>query len=100
MKENAAYTAQDIRFTAKGNAVYAITLGVPTGQVVIHALGKGAAYAGGPIRSVRLLGSKAKLAWTQRDDALVVTLPARLPTAHAAALKIELSAPAANPATL
>jgi hypothetical protein len=41
----------------------------------------------------------AKLAWTQRDDALVVTLPARLPTAYAAALKIELSAPTANPAT-
>ena len=100
MKENGAYTAQDIRFTAKGNAVYAITLGVPVKEVVIRSLGKRAAYAGGPIRSVRLLGSKAKLAWTQRDDALVVTLPARLPTAHAAALKIELSGPTANPATL
>jgi alpha-L-fucosidase len=86
MKENAAYTAQDIRFTAKGNAVYAITLGVPVKEVVIHALGKGAAQAGGSIRSVRLLGSNAKLMWTQRDDALVVTLPAHLPTAHAAAL--------------
>jgi len=93
MKESGHYTAEDIRFTAKGNAVYAITLGVPVKRVVIHALGKGSAQAAGPIRSVRLLGSKAKLAWTQRDDALVVTLPARLPTAHAAALKIELSQP-------
>jgi alpha-L-fucosidase len=93
MKESGHYTAEDIRFTAKGNAVYAITLGVPVKQVVIHALGKDSASAAGPIRSVRLLGSKAKLAWTQRDDALVVTLPARLPTAHAAALKIELSQP-------
>ena len=93
MKENAAYTAQDIRFTAKGNAVYAITLGVPVKQVVIHSLGKGNPYAGGPIRSIRLLGSKAALRWTQRDDALVVTLPPRLPTAHAAAFKIELAPP-------
>jgi alpha-L-fucosidase len=93
MKESGHYTAEDIRFTAKGNAVYAITLGVPVKQVVIHALGKDSASAAGPIRSVRLLGSKAKLAWTQRDDALVVTLPARLPTAHAAALKIEVSQP-------
>ena len=40
-----------------------------------------------------LLGSKAALRWTQRDDALVVTLPPRLPTAHAAAFKIELAPP-------
>jgi alpha-L-fucosidase len=100
MNENGHYTAEDIRFTAKGNAVYAITLGVPEKQVVIHALGKDSAHAAGPIRSVRLLGSKAKLAWTQRADALVVTLPARLPTAHAAALKIEMSQPTTAPAAL
>jgi len=90
MQENASYTAQDIRFTAKGNAVYAITLGEPAGEVAIRALGK---QAGGQVRSVRLLGEQSPLQWTQRDDALVVTLPARLPTAYAAALKIELSAP-------
>ena len=94
MKENASYTAQDIRFTAKGDAVYAITLGEPSGQVTIRAFGKRSAYAGAAIRSVRLLGAAAPLQWTQRDDALVVTLPQRLPTAYAAALKIELSAPA------
>ena len=93
MKENAAYTAQDIRFTAKGNAVYAITLGEPVKEVVIHSLGKRAGYADTPVRSVHLLGSKAALTWTQRDDALVVALPQRLPTAHAVALKIEFPSP-------
>ena len=68
--EGAAYTPQDIRFTAKGNVVYAITLGVPAGQVAIESLGKRAGYAGGPIRTVHLLGSKAALKWTQSDDAL------------------------------
>ena len=91
--EGAAYTPQDIRFTAKGKVVYAITLGLPAKQVAIESLGKRAGYAGGPIRTVHLLGSKAALKWTQSDDALLVTLPASLPTAHAAALKIELSAP-------
>jgi hypothetical protein len=37
---------------------------------------------------VYLLGSKAPLKWTLRDDALVVALPPHLPTAHASALKI------------
>jgi len=100
MNENATYTAQDIRFTSRGNAVYAITLGVPSEQVVIHSLGKQSTYADGAIRSVHLLGDKTALTWTQRDDALVVTLPKRLPTAHAAALKIELAAPATKTAGL
>ncbi|WP_343732811.1 alpha-L-fucosidase [Duganella sp.] len=99
MNENGAYTAQDIRFTAKGNAVYAITLGQPSAEVVIQSLGKKARYAGAPIQSVRLLGHKAALTWTQRDDALVVKLPQPLPATQAAAFKIELSPPvrAANP---
>jgi alpha-L-fucosidase len=89
--EGAAYTPQDIRFTAKGNVVYAITLGVPANQVKIASLGKQASYAGGAIRSVHLLGNNEELKWTQRDDALVVVLPASLPTAHSSALKIELA---------
>jgi alpha-L-fucosidase len=89
--EGAAYTPQDIRFTAKGNVVYAITLGVPAKQVKIASLGKQASDAGGAIRSVHLLGNNEELTWTQRDDALVVVLPASLPTAHSSALKIELA---------
>jgi hypothetical protein len=80
--------------------VYAITLGVPAQQVVIQSLGRQSTYADGAIRSVHLLGDKSALQWTQRDDALVVTLPRRLPTAHAAALKIELAGPAAKTAGL
>jgi alpha-L-fucosidase len=89
-KEGADYTPQDIRFTARDKAVYAITLGMPAGQVVIKSLGKKSAAGDAPVRAVHLLGHKAALKWTQRDDALVVSLPAKLPTAHAAALKIDL----------
>jgi hypothetical protein len=38
-----------------------------------------------------LIGSE--LGTRQREEALLVALPASLPTAHAAALKIEFSAP-------
>ncbi len=37
-KENAQYTAQDIRFTTKGKTLYAITLGEPSGSVSITSL--------------------------------------------------------------
>lgn len=63
-------------------------------------LRSGRADADGAIRSVHLLGDKSALTWTQRDDVLAVTLPKRLPTAHAAALKIELAAPATKTAGL
>ncbi|MTV36258.1 alpha-L-fucosidase [Duganella radicis] len=88
MKEGTAYTPQDIRFTAKGDAVYAITLGVPDRQVTIQSLGKRAGHIATPIRAVYLLGNKVALKWTQRDDALVVALPPQLRMEHAAALKI------------
>ena len=47
-KENAEYTAQDIRFTTKNETLYAITLGEPSNRVTINSLGR----ASGP-RSTR-----------------------------------------------
>jgi alpha-L-fucosidase len=74
------YGAQDIRFTAKAGALYAYFLGWPADrQVTIHSLR--AAPAGETalldrkIVDLRLLGSSAKLAWTQDGEGLHVTLP-------------------------
>ena len=39
-KENAEYTAQDIRFTTKNETLYAITLGEPSNRVTINSLGR------------------------------------------------------------
>ena len=88
-QESDRYTPQDIRFTTKNGALYAITLGIPTtGEVRIHALGTAATATTGRVASVRLLGSTAKLAWTQEGDALVIHVPATLPTRHAAAFRV------------
>jgi hypothetical protein len=43
-KENAEYTAADFRFTAKGDSLYAISLGEPRGQVAIPSLGLAAGH--------------------------------------------------------
>jgi alpha-L-fucosidase len=87
-KENAAYTASDIRFTTKGGALYAITLGEPKGEVRIASLGAKAGFETRPVKSVSLLGATAPLRWKQQDDALVIELPASLPTAIASSFKI------------
>jgi alpha-L-fucosidase len=91
-KESAAYTAQDLRFTTKGNALYVITLGEPQGRVAITSLGRAAGHEKRAVRSVRLLGIKAALKFQQTDAALLVDLPQDLPTRHASAFKISFHA--------
>lgn len=86
-KEDVAYTAQDIRFTAKGANLYAISLGEPSGQLKVAALGAGKEK----VKSVSMLGRSGKLAFRQAADGLVVDLPAELPTKQASAFKILLA---------
>lgn len=87
-KENASYTASDIRFTTRNGALYAITLGEPKGQVRIASLGKHAAIDTRPVKSVALVGASEALRWKQQDDALVIDVPARLPSPIASSFKI------------
>ena len=87
-QESADYTARDIRFTTKGNTLYAITLGEPSGSVAIASLARGNAHEKRAVRSVHLLGRRQPLTFRQTDSALVVDLPPALPSRHASALRI------------
>lgn len=83
-----AFTAQDLRFTQKGDALYAISLAKPHGEVAIKSLGRNAGLNDKPIAGVNILGSDAPLTWRMEDDALVISLPEiKLPDA-ATAFKI------------
>jgi alpha-L-fucosidase len=84
------YTAQDIRFTTKGNTLYAFFLAWPAdGKILIKTLGSGQAGIRGDVRSVELLGSSEKPAFRREPAGLAVALPAQRPCEHAWALKIE-----------
>ena len=87
-KEDTAYTPDDIRFTVKGGALYAITLGVPARTVRIQSLGRKAVLESRPVKAVSLLGSAASLHWEQREDALLIELPASLPSKIASSFRI------------
>jgi alpha-L-fucosidase len=71
-----------VRFTRRGEVLYAILLGTPDGEQI--KLNGVRALAGA---AVTLLGGD-NLAWSQAGDDLAVTLPARLPDAPAHALRI------------
>lgn len=74
------YTAEDIRFTSKGNDLYAYFLDIPSGDIRIKSLGKKSTLNNKKITSVTLLGSKEKLQWKAEEDALVISKPANLPS--------------------
>jgi alpha-L-fucosidase len=81
------YTAEDFRFTTKGDTLYAIGLAWPKGgEAVIRSL---AVIAGSePVQSIAFLGSSAKISFDQRPDGLHVHLPAQSPAKYAYAIRL------------
>ena len=85
------YSAKDIRFTTKGETLYAFCLGVPEEDVRIASLAKDSKLADRPVASVELLGSSAQPEWSQNADALVIKKPSSVPNSLALAYKIGFS---------
>lgn len=65
-------TNADIRYTVKGNVVYAFVLAKPAADLRLAKLGKSAGLLDGKIESVEQLGSGV-VTWEQADDALRIT---------------------------
>ena len=82
-----SFTAADIRFTQKGNTLYAFLLAYPEDEARITALNSGAAVK---IASVRMLGSDETIAWSRDDECLRLSAPAEKPCAYVCAYAIEL----------
>ncbi len=83
------FTDQDIRFTTRNGALYAITLAWPQdSSVLIKALAEGADLYPFAIERVELLGSQQPISWTRSAQGLLVHLPQQQPWDYACALKI------------
>jgi alpha-L-fucosidase len=84
------FTREDVRFTTKGNTLYAIELAWPdNSKLVIKSLAKAPGQIQGDVKRVRLLGHRGKPDWTQTTEGLVVTLPTQRPCEHAFAFEIK-----------
>jgi alpha-L-fucosidase len=88
-KEDFTYTAQDLRFTTKGDGtLYAFVMGWPSeGRITIRSLAK-LPDVTGKIADVQLLGHAGELKWSHDAEGLTIQLPEQKPSDYAVAFKI------------
>jgi alpha-L-fucosidase len=83
------FTAEDIRFTAKGDVLYAIAMGLPDERkLTIKTLAQGNPDYQTEIERVELLGISQPLTFVRNENGLEVTFPERVPEQCAYSLKI------------
>jgi alpha-L-fucosidase len=84
-----AFTSRDIRFTTRGEVLYAIALAWPdNGTLTIKSLADDCGLFRHPIAKVELLGHPKSLRWTRDAHGLTVEMPPQQPCDHAFALRI------------
>jgi alpha-L-fucosidase len=86
--KRAPFTPRDVRFTTRGDVLYAILLAKPERVVTIQSLSTNLRLYSQQIGDVRLLGSGEILEWRCDAEGLRVILPETLLCDHACALKI------------
>ena len=80
---------RDIRFTTKGETLYAVALGWPAdGKLQIKSLAENSAGYPRRIQKVELLGSRSALKWSRSAQGLEIQLPSEPPCKHAFSFRI------------
>lgn len=84
-----SFDSSDIRFTTKGDTLYAIALGLPaSGKILIKSLAEGSIHHPGAIGRVELLGSRADVKWTRNAEGLEIQFPGEPPCRYAYSFRI------------
>ncbi|MES2176914.1 MAG: alpha-L-fucosidase [Gemmatimonadota bacterium] len=70
------FTPEDIRFTTKGDTLYALPLArAQSGMITIKSLATGSSLAAGEVRRVELLGAPGPLQYSRDANGLAVSIP-------------------------
>lgn len=79
VKMEGTYGPEDIRYTRKGDTVYAIILGWPgeNKAVTMTMFGQDGKAQDVKIKNVSMLGTNEKIKWERQDSGLIVTTPSR-----------------------
>jgi alpha-L-fucosidase len=88
VSDERTFESSDIRFTTKGETLYAFSMASPETDIVITSLGTNSKHNNKKISSIQLLGSTEKLAWKQGDQSLVIKKPKTLPAWQVTTYKI------------
>jgi alpha-L-fucosidase len=81
-------TAEDLRFTTKGDTLYVFVMGLPEKSLVVPPLALGGKLTVGKIQNVELLGYGGKLTWRQDQAGLSIQLPETKPCKFALAFRV------------
>ncbi len=89
------YSASDIRYTTRGDVLYALFLGTPGGgsRVVLEAFGEEVLPAGTRVQRVALPARGEELEWALEPAGLEVRMPKEMPDEPATVVKIDLQKP-------
>jgi len=88
-KKDKRFTAEDLRFTAKGDVLYVAGLKWPEdGKVTVKTLAKGGQHYPEEIGSLVMLGSDEEIKFTRDEKGLHVELPKSRPSEYAYVLKV------------
>ncbi len=83
------FTGRDIRFTTKGDVLYAVVLGKPErDEILIQSLSSNLKLFNKDISDVKILGVNEKITWVRSEEGLKVKLPEHLDTRFPFTLKI------------
>jgi len=92
-EKRAPFTSADVRFTTRGDTLYAIVLDWPAdGKVTVRSLASSSPYLHGEVGSVELLGSASAVKWSRDSTGLHVDLPAARTSDYALALRVQKTA--------
>ena len=86
LAQGQSHTGRDIRFTRRGDTLYAVFMAWPGAEAVITSIPRG--KLPGEVRRVYLLGHNEPLEFTHDAAGLKVKMPSEQPCAHAFTLKI------------
>ena len=81
-------TAGEVRFTTKGDTLYAFVMGWPNKLVLVKPLATSSPLSPPKVNNVELLGYKGKIVWQQDEQGLTVVIPPQKPCEYAITLKI------------
>ena len=80
------FCGEDVRYTKKGDNVYAIILGMPkAGSILLRAFAEGRHN----ISKVTMVGLDEKIEWQQEKDGIRICFPKKLPCEHAYVFRLQ-----------
>lgn len=87
--DNKGFTAEDFRFTKRGNKLYAIAMDIPGDEVLIQSLTKSENFDPEEISSIEILGCDVEPEWETSEEGLYIRMKKPIQAKHAVVFKIK-----------